>query len=100
MEDLTIYEIVEAVNGSYGYPSTEIISSISTDTRTITKGSVFIALKGANFDGHNFAEKAIELGATAVVITSYSIHYTKLYDILQKLSYLVVLRHSLLQYLV
>lgn len=67
MEDLTIYEVIEAVKGSFGYPAKQIVSSICTDTRKITKGCVFIALKGANFDGHNFAQKAMELGAVAVI---------------------------------
>lgn len=67
MEDLTLYEIIKAVNGSFGYPSTEVISDISTDTRKIAKGCVFIALKGANFDGHDFAQKAMEMGAVAVI---------------------------------
>ena len=67
MEDLTLYEIIKAVEGSYGYPSTEIISSVSTDTRKITKGCVFIALRGDKFDGHDFAKQAMELGATAVI---------------------------------
>ena len=67
MEDLTLYEIVKAVGGSYGYPSTEVISSVSTDTRNISKGCVFIALRGKNFDGHDYAKKATELGAVAVI---------------------------------
>lgn len=67
MEDLTLYEIVKAVEGSYGYPSTEIISSVSTDTRKITKGCVFIALRGDKFDGHDFVKQAIELGAVAAI---------------------------------
>ena len=67
MEDLTLYEIVKAVEGSYGYPSTEIISSVSTDTRKITKGCVFIALRGDKFDGHDFVKQAIEFGAVAAI---------------------------------
>ena len=67
MEDLTIYEIVKAVNGSYGYPSTEIVSNVSTDTRKITPGSVFIAIKGERFDGHDYVKKAAELGAVAAI---------------------------------
>ena len=67
MEDLTIYEVVKAANGSYGYPSTEIVSDISTDTRKIKDGSVFIAIKGERFDGHDFAQKAMEQGAVAVI---------------------------------
>lgn len=67
MEKLLLSEIVTAVQGSFGYPSDIEVSSISTDTRTIEKGSVFIALKGKNFDGHDYAKRAMELGALAVV---------------------------------
>ena len=67
MEKMTLQEIIEAVHGSYGYPADVQISEISTDTRTISAGSVFVALKGANFDGHEYAAKAMELGAEAVI---------------------------------
>lgn len=36
---------------------------ISTDTRKITKGDIYLPLRGENFDGHNFIDKALELGA-------------------------------------
>ncbi len=67
MEKLLLSEIVTAVRGSFGYPSNIEVTSISTDTRTIEKGAVFVALKGNNFDGHDYAAKAMELGAVAVV---------------------------------
>lgn len=67
MEKLLLSEIVTAVQGSFGYPSNIEVSSISTDTRTIEKGAVFVALKGQNFDGHDYAKKAMELGAVAVI---------------------------------
>ena len=67
MEMMKLSEIVTACRGSYGYPSDVPVSNISTDTRTIEKGSGFIALKGENSDGHDFAAKAMELGAEAVV---------------------------------
>lgn len=41
---------------------------VSTDTRTISQGSIFIALKGENFDGNQYAQKAIELGAVCSVV--------------------------------
>lgn len=41
--------------------------SVCTDTRKITQGCLFIAIKGENFDGHDFAQKAIESGAEAVI---------------------------------
>jgi UDP-N-acetylmuramoyl-tripeptide--D-alanyl-D-alanine ligase len=43
-------------------------SKFSTDTRKIVPGSVFIALKGDRFDGHDFVEIAFANGASAVVI--------------------------------
>ena len=39
------------------------IKSISTDTRSIKKNSLFIAIKGENFDGNDFVEDAITKGA-------------------------------------
>lgn len=40
---------------------------ISTDTRNIAKGSLFFALKGDNFNGNNFAKKALENGASYAI---------------------------------
>lgn len=44
------------------------VKGISTDTRTIKGGELFIALKGPNFDGHNFVKVAIENGAVACLV--------------------------------
>ncbi|HEY9197598.1 MAG TPA: Mur ligase domain-containing protein, partial [Mucilaginibacter sp.] len=41
---------------------------ISTDTRKITPGSIFFALKGDKFDANTFAQKAVEAGAAYAVI--------------------------------
>lgn len=41
---------------------------VTTDTRNITVGSIFFALKGANFDANTFAAEALEKGAAYVVI--------------------------------
>ncbi|MEN9354933.1 MAG: hypothetical protein RL318_2258 [Fibrobacterota bacterium] len=41
---------------------------IETDSRTLTKGSVFWVLKGENFDGHAFVEGAFEKGVIAAVV--------------------------------
>lgn len=42
--------------------------SISTDTRKVTKNSMFFALKGENFDGNQFAKDALKNGAKFAVI--------------------------------
>jgi UDP-N-acetylmuramoyl-tripeptide--D-alanyl-D-alanine ligase len=41
--------------------------SVQTDTRKLGKGDIFFALKGPNFNGNTFAEKALEQGASFVV---------------------------------
>lgn len=43
-------------------------SGITTDTRKITKDSMFFALKGDNFNGNTFAEKAIKNGARFAIV--------------------------------
>ena len=48
--------------------SESTFSGISTDTRKITNGEVFFALKGENFDGQNFIEEAFRNGAAGAVV--------------------------------
>ena len=43
-------------------------TGVSTDTRKIEPGNVFFALKGPNFNANEFASKALEMGASLVVI--------------------------------
>ena len=44
-----------------------VIKSISTDTRSIKKDSMFIAIKGKHFDGNDFVDEAIEKGAVIIL---------------------------------
>lgn len=48
------------------------VDGVSTDTRTIRAGELFIALTGENFNGHAFVKKAVEAGAAAVMISDAS----------------------------
>ena len=41
--------------------------SVCTDTRALKPGQLFVALKGENFDGNAFVEKALEAGAAYAV---------------------------------
>ncbi len=43
-------------------------SSVSTDTRSVTNGTLFFALKGDRFDGHDFVMQAMHAGAVALVV--------------------------------
>ncbi len=44
------------------------ITGVSTDSRTVRPGDLFVALKGPNFDGHEFAGRAVAAGACAVML--------------------------------
>jgi len=46
-----------------------VIECISTDTRTISSGSLYVALQGHNFDGHQFIEDAFNKGAVACLVS-------------------------------
>ena len=46
------------------------IDSITTDTRSIAPGQLFVALRGEKFDGHDYLEPAVKAGAAAVVVSS------------------------------
>ena len=43
-------------------------NAVSTDTRTISNGALFFALKGDNFNGNDFAKKALDSGASYCII--------------------------------
>lgn len=43
-------------------------SKVNTDTRSVQSGDLFVALKGENFDAHDFANKAVAAGAVALVV--------------------------------
>ena len=67
---MKLEEIISAT-GAQVIKTIETIDNIeiSTDTRTIKKGDFYLPLKGANFDGENFLDKAIESGAIGCFIT-------------------------------
>lgn len=70
----TLEEVKKAIGGRLISKTEEIVfaslievKGVSTDTRTIKEGELFIALKGENFDGNDYLAKAFELGACALV---------------------------------
>ena len=68
----TVDEIVEAVGGKLLDSTPALmdkkITGVSTDTRNIKQGDLFIPLAGERFDGHFFLDEAIEKGAAAVLL--------------------------------
>ncbi|MEM8505480.1 MAG: UDP-N-acetylmuramoyl-tripeptide--D-alanyl-D-alanine ligase [Cyanobacteria bacterium P01_D01_bin.1] len=45
-----------------------VATGVTTDTRSLHPGNLFVALEGETFDGHNFASQAIEKGAIAAIV--------------------------------
>ena len=48
------------------------IAGISTDTRSLNEGDVYVALVGEFFDGHHYINTAINKGASAVIVEKES----------------------------
>ena len=70
MIPLSIADIAEITGGSLDCvsdPDQRVTGFIEFDSRKVTKGGLFLALPGARVDGHDYAEKAIEQGAVAVL---------------------------------
>ena len=64
----TLEELKKATNAEIkGYVDGDF--EISTDTRTIKKGDIYLPLKGENFDGEAFCDKAIDAGAVGCFCT-------------------------------
>jgi UDP-N-acetylmuramoyl-L-alanyl-D-glutamate--2,6-diaminopimelate ligase len=67
LKDIVYKVVIEAVKGS-----TEIaVSKMDFDSRKIEADSVFVAIRGTVSDGHDYIQKAIELGATAIVCDTF-----------------------------
>ncbi len=72
-------------------------NSVSTDTRTLSKGDIYFALKGNNFDGNKFAELAIKNGASYAVVDNTSLNhplFLKVKDCLKSLQEIAKIHRS------
>ena len=59
-----LYKVnIEAVSGDVSVS----VKDLQTDSRKVTQGTCFIAIKGTQTDGHLFIDKAVALGATAII---------------------------------
>jgi len=68
---LTLEEVLKATGGHLASPgpSSLTISGVSTDTRTLRPGDLFVPLRGPRTDGHNFIRDAFANGAAASLVT-------------------------------
>jgi len=70
--DLPIFKLEEVLKATTGIlisgGAENIFSGITTDSRKVNKGDLFIALQGDNFDGHDFLQAAMAEGAAGVLV--------------------------------
>src|SRR3984893_6877005 len=67
----TLAELVEATGGRLRHstqPGVGPVLGVSIDTRSLEPGSLFVALRGATIDGHDYLARAAELGAAAAIV--------------------------------
>ncbi|MGB0774657.1 MAG: Mur ligase family protein, partial [Akkermansiaceae bacterium] len=72
MKPITYQEILVATHGTAVGRASDglVVTSVSTDTRTLTQGALFVALQGDNFDGNLYGKTAAERGAACLLLSS------------------------------
>lgn len=66
MQSMTLDEVLKAVNGILlNSVDKKEVNGISTDSRTLKLGDLYIPIIGEHFDGHDFINQAVEKGAIA-----------------------------------
>ena len=67
--EITAGVLIPVMQGEWvSGPQEAVLGGLSTDSRSIAPGQLFLALKGERFDGHDFVTQAIEQGAAGVVM--------------------------------
>src|ERR1700759_3315411 len=66
---LDLSEAARAIGGQLVGPDL-VVSSVSTDSRSPSAGSLFVALAGERFDGHDFVAPALAGGARAALVSA------------------------------
>ena len=63
MTGCTVKELCAAVGGTLLQQSGAVVTEVSTDSRSIPAGALFVPLAGERFDGHDYLDAALESGA-------------------------------------
>jgi len=61
-------DVIAATRGTSTGPAWESVCGVVTDSRAVETGNLFVALRGERFDAHEFAARAVDAGAAAVMV--------------------------------
>jgi UDP-N-acetylmuramoyl-tripeptide--D-alanyl-D-alanine ligase len=71
MNPLPLSQIAQFAGGSLSPGHGDlVVNKVSTDSRTLKPGELFVALRGENFDAHNFVEAVAKTGAAGAIVES------------------------------
>src|ERR1700730_2307676 len=69
MNKLSIFQIADLAGAKISVgPGHVFVDKVSTDSRTLKPGELFVALRGENFDGHKFVEAVAKAGAVGAIV--------------------------------
>ena len=67
MKEMKAVDVSRAVDGQLAADGNIIIRSVSTDSRIIEPGCLFVAIRGERFDGHSYIREALDKGSVLVM---------------------------------
>jgi UDP-N-acetylmuramoyl-tripeptide--D-alanyl-D-alanine ligase len=71
---LPLSKIADFISAPGDFPREELARGYSIDSRTVSPGELFFAVKGERLDGHDFVDAALERGAVAAVVRKDQLH--------------------------
>lgn len=69
MDNIKLQDVVKAIGGKLLVEGKQkVFSNVVIDSRKVSKGDIFFAIKGENFDAHKFVDNVLESGAGLVIV--------------------------------
>lgn len=73
MRTLTLRQVAHITRASTLLPYEQLVTALSTDSRSVAPGALFFALRGERFDGHDFVASTLTHGAIPVVARTHPV---------------------------
>ena len=69
---IQLTELIQNIDDLEIFGSNQIaVNNVSNNSKKIKSGDIYIAIKGSNFDGHDFIDDAIKEGAVCIICEVY-----------------------------